>query len=118
MPDIESLLRRYRPVGPPSGLQARIFGEECLARTWPWAAAAAALLAMTIVVQAAIYGIVAREAPVAEIGPTVEELVDLLGGGEEARRTAELILLEQQTRAAISLLNPVTPAPEGSGVSQ
>jgi hypothetical protein len=50
MSDLEDLLRRYRPADPPPGLEARIFGEP---RVWPWAAAAAALLALTLGLQVA-----------------------------------------------------------------
>ena len=42
--DIEQALRRYRPVGPPSHLRERILSEQKARRTWPWIAAAAALL--------------------------------------------------------------------------
>ena len=51
-PDIEDLLRRYRPSGPPPELRARVLANEAAAgRTWPWAAAAAALLAATMGLQ-------------------------------------------------------------------
>lgn len=44
--ELDDLLRRYRPAGPPPELCARIAaGVAPAARTWPWAAAAAALLA-------------------------------------------------------------------------
>lgn len=45
---VEDLLRRYRPVSPPPGLRARIVEAPAPKRVWPWAAAAAALLAVTI----------------------------------------------------------------------
>lgn len=49
--DLEDLLRRYRPVGPPPELRARIAAAAAAApRTWPWAAAAAALLAGVCVI--------------------------------------------------------------------
>lgn len=45
-PELEDLLRRYRPVGPSSDLRARILGDTApVGRTWPWAVAAAMLLA-------------------------------------------------------------------------
>jgi len=47
--DIEQMLRRQRPAGPPPELRARIFKPAAnAARLWPWAAAAAALLAATV----------------------------------------------------------------------
>lgn len=41
-------LRRYRPVGPPPRLRGRVVQAKPAARTWPWAVAAAALLAFSI----------------------------------------------------------------------
>ena len=46
--EIEALLRAVRPVGPPPGLRARILAARPARRTWPWVAAAAALLAVTV----------------------------------------------------------------------
>jgi hypothetical protein len=44
-PEIEDLLRRYRPTGPSADLRARIVaGNQVTGRAWPWAAAAAVLL--------------------------------------------------------------------------
>jgi hypothetical protein len=43
---IEGLLRRVRPAGPPPELRARILLAQPARRAWPWAAAAAALLLM------------------------------------------------------------------------
>ena len=47
---IEDLLRRVRPAGPGHGLRGRILGAAPAAsgRAWPWAVAAAALLALVI----------------------------------------------------------------------
>jgi hypothetical protein len=45
-PEIKDRLRRYRPAGPSSDLRARILGDTTpVGRTWPWAVAAAVLLA-------------------------------------------------------------------------
>ena len=45
-PDLDELLRRYRPAGPPPELRARVLRAEPMNRpAWPWAAAAAILLA-------------------------------------------------------------------------
>ena len=44
-PEIEDLLRRYRPAGPGGDLRARIVAaSQVTGRAWPWAAAAAVLL--------------------------------------------------------------------------
>ena len=42
--DIEQVLRRYRPAGPPVHLRERVVAQARTQRTWPWIAAAAALL--------------------------------------------------------------------------
>ncbi|MFP5378882.1 MAG: hypothetical protein ACLGHP_03890, partial [Vicinamibacteria bacterium] len=43
--DVEALLARYRPSGPPPGLRDRVVAPRPW--TWPWVAAAAALLLAT-----------------------------------------------------------------------
>ena len=44
-PEIEDLLRRYRPAGPAGDLRVRILAaDRFTGRAWPWAAAAAVLL--------------------------------------------------------------------------
>lgn len=51
-PDLDELLRRYRPARPPRDLRARVLGGTVPAgRTWPWVAAAAVLLAATVGLQ-------------------------------------------------------------------
>jgi hypothetical protein len=105
MPEIDDLLRRYRPVEPPPELGARIFAARA-SRAWPWTAAAAALLLLTLGLQVAT-GRLAASVPAFTAGsPSIEDLAALLGGGEEARRLAELLVLEQQARAALALPPP------------
>lgn len=111
--EIEELLRRYQPVAPSPDLSARIFDER-VSRIWPWAAATAALLAMTVGLHAATNRLVSREVPAAsEARPTVDELAAALGGGEDARRMAELILLEQRARADVMMPPPPPDTPAG-----
>lgn len=111
--EIEDLLRRYQPVAPSPDLSARIFDGRA-SRTWPWAAAAAALLAMTIALHAATNRLASRGVPAAsEAGPTVDDLAAALGGGDEARRMAELILLEQRARADWMTPPPPPDTPAG-----
>ena len=51
-PELDELLRRYRPAAPPAELRARLIASAApMPRTWPWAAAAAALLAAVCVTQ-------------------------------------------------------------------
>jgi hypothetical protein len=42
--ELEDLLRKYRPVGPPAELRQRIFATARAPRIAPWASAAAAVL--------------------------------------------------------------------------
>jgi hypothetical protein len=49
---LEDLLRRVQPAGPPPGLRARVAERRRPLRAWPWVAAAAALLVITAVLQA------------------------------------------------------------------
>ena len=62
MADIEELLNRYRPGAPPPDLWNRISKSP---RTWPWAVAAAALLAITLGLHGAVV-------PAPTAGPAVD----------------------------------------------
>ena len=47
--ELEAAMRRYRPAGPRSELRARVVTPRLgPPRTWPWALAAAALLAIAV----------------------------------------------------------------------
>lgn len=48
---LDQLLQASRPAGPPPELRARIVAVRDARRAWPWVAAAAALLALTISLQ-------------------------------------------------------------------
>jgi hypothetical protein len=49
--ELDELLRRYRPAAPPPELRNRLTTQRSRPRTWPWAAAAAALFLVTCGVQ-------------------------------------------------------------------
>lgn len=103
--DVDSLLRRYRPAGPSEELRAR-----CLApaparvrRTWPWATAAAALLAATLSLHVAANRASARISVPAPSDPATDAIVSLteiLGGTPEARALAEAMVFEDRIRLA------------------
>jgi hypothetical protein len=107
--DVEELLRRVRPVGPPAELRARIEREGARAsweraveerRAWPWAVAAAALLALTVGLRVETNRLEARvEVPPDPTAAIVDDLADRLGGDDRARWLAVLMVLEQQMRA-------------------
>jgi hypothetical protein len=113
--EIEGLLRKYRPVGPPAELRHRILATNGVLRIWPWASAAAALLVLGLTFQLAARNEVAGAD--LNLGPSAvarvtEDLTRMLGGDLRARELAEFIVVEQQvhsetTTAAIQPLNGV-----------
>lgn len=95
--DILSSVRRYRPVGPPPRLRSRVVQVKSPARTWPWAVAAAALLALSIALNTGARKI---DGDTALLVPAGVPAVDPFDGLPEAlRATAEreafLMRLEQ-----------------------
>jgi hypothetical protein len=101
--EIEQLLRRYRPSGPPPNLRARaLAAARDEKRVWPWAAAAAALLAATIGFHMGSHSLQMNMAIAA--GPEEEEvsrqmLIEALGGDEAARQRADLMIAAQVVRS-------------------
>ena len=103
-PELDELLRRYRPTGPPPELRARVLEGAAAprARTWPWAASAAALLAATIYLHAAATRIRAEAdiiAPANSEAQAVALLSAILGDDAAARAMAEVIVATEQVRA-------------------
>jgi hypothetical protein len=100
-PEIESLLRRYRPREPSDALFDRITRSPNhpttrSERTWPWAIAAAALLALTVGLHGAASLRITPEQPL--VDPVrVQAVVDDLGGPQN-RALAEWIV-QQEARA-------------------
>jgi hypothetical protein len=99
--DVDGLLRKYRPAAP-----SRAFEESLLEsldretwrspqrRTWPWAVAAAALLAVTIGLHTIAF--VAAQGSEEVLDPQrVQQLADEIGG-PGARAMAEYIVREEQ----------------------
>lgn len=102
--DVKELLRRYRPIDPPAELRTRILTslrEPPVRRAWPWAVAAAALLALTLASRVAADRETAKADPpmtsAAEArARAADDLAEMLGGDDDARRLAEFILAEQE----------------------
>lgn len=94
---IEDLLRRLRPAGPAPGLRGRMLGAGPAAsgRAWPWAAAAAALLALVIGLRAStdrVYGAVQQDVTGSGGHAVVDEMPALqwaVGDEQVARRLIE-----------------------------
>ena len=111
----EDLLRKYRPVGPPAGLRARLLVPERAA--WPWAVAAAVLVAVTLGFHAATGALKAPNGTADEDPLGVDQRIAYgtaaLGGGDEARRVATLIVMEEEARRALPAVAAASaPSPE------
>ena len=91
--ELESLLRRYEPAGPPASLRSRVIAASVRGpRTWPWAVAAAALVASTVWLHDTTERTVNAQTMDSAVTPAVNVLADLMGGGDEARLTAQRII--------------------------
>lgn len=96
--ELEDLLGRVRPAGPPPGLRARIAERRRPLRAWPWVAAAAALLVITAVLQVSAERARAsfrlqRDAAVVADAVDSQALRDVLGL-EDAEIRAEVLRRE------------------------
>jgi hypothetical protein len=109
---VRELLARFRPAGPPVELRERVLGTAATpSSAWPWAAAAAALFAVTLGLHATADRSIASVAmPIAP--DSVDALTEAMGGTDEARRAAELIVEEQRFREWLSPPNAITPTIE------
>jgi hypothetical protein len=113
-PEVEHLLRRYRPAGPPPHLRSLIVAPLRVQRIWPWATAAAVLLASMMALRV---GARSEAASVdLQLGPdaaerAVEELSQMLGDTTDARALAESMVMAEQLRADTAPL----PLDEESG---
>lgn len=100
--EIEALLRRVRPVGPPAELRARILGAAVTRRIWPWIAAAAASVIAAAALQLASGDAIRRTDLSSVMDPNaqvIEAMAEMWGGDATARRMAELIVREQELRS-------------------
>jgi hypothetical protein len=94
---ITELLRRFKPVGPPPELRMFALYPVRADRIWPWATAAAALLAAALGLHVAADRTLATIA--VPIDPSsVDALAAAMGGDEEAGRVARLMVAEQTFR--------------------
>ena len=95
---VRELLGRYRPIGPSPELRQLVLRNAQPDRIWPWAAVAAVLLMATVAVQFATTNAIGRIAP-PSVDPT-NALAATMGGDEEARNAARIIVAEQAMREA------------------
>lgn len=110
--EIEDLLRRYRPAGPPAEMRQRILAPDRTPRIWLWTSAAAALLISGLTLQLAARNEVAGAD--LNLGPSAvtrvtDDLTNMLGGDLHARDLAEFIVVEQQVHSetATTSIQPV-----------
>jgi hypothetical protein len=98
--ELEQLLNRYRPAGPPDDLLSSITRSSnqkitTTRRAWPWVVAAAALLVIAIGLHVLAY-VPGHEPAVA----AQADLARQLGGDALADRVARFIVASQAMRAA------------------
>jgi hypothetical protein len=98
--EVQDFLRGVQPTGPRPELRARIFAPRQM-RIWPWAAAAAVLLAATVSLYTTANRLTVAAVDTSDpTDETVAALAEMLGDGAESRAIAELILAMEQTRAS------------------
>lgn len=113
--EIEDLLRKYRPVGPPAEMRQRVLATIRVPLIWPWASAAAALFVLGLTFQLAARNEVAGAD--LNLGPSAvarvtDDLTNMLGGDLRARELAEFIVAEQQVQdeTTIAAMKPANGA--------
>jgi hypothetical protein len=105
--DVEELLRRYRPIGPPPDLRTRILSTPSIRHLWLWAAAAA----MVIITIVSLHHVTDQLTRQMNVGlwrepatRAVEDIADILGRDPGTQLFAEFIVLydEEQREAELS----------------
>ena len=108
--DLEALLRRHRPVGPPPALREQILRAVDRREPWWWLGAAAALVAITAGTQVAIGSEVDTVTVTLAIGAEAsapDPLLELLGDDEPARQLVLFRRAEQEARRAFEPAPPI-----------
>ena len=98
--DVERTLRRYRPADPRPELRQCVVEPRPSAA--PWAAVAAALLAAVVLLKVGMAHEINR-LPADGVDlerESMERLTEALGGGTEARRAAQILMLQDAVRQA------------------
>ena len=96
--ELENLLRRYEPAGPPASLRGRVVARRANSRrTWPWATAAAALLALAVWLGSSAERLMQRnevnlDAAGSQRSLEVEALTEIVGDTSNPRALAEWMI--------------------------
>ena len=96
--ELEHVLRRYEPVGPPASLRMRVLGgQTSVRRAWPWVAAAAALLVLSVWLGSSAQRVMLRNEIAFDIAADqrsleVDALSEIVGDAENPRALAEWMI--------------------------
>jgi hypothetical protein len=105
--DLEQLLRRYEPAAPSPLLRARVLRPPVRTRSaWPWAAAAAALLAVSVWLGSSAERLMQRSEVNVDVAARqrsleVEALTEMVGDADNPRTLAEWMIQRRDADRAI-----------------
>ncbi len=115
--ELERLLERYRPAGPPASLRERVLQggrprRSPVSTTARWLSAAAAIFVAALLHRQASHTLDAIGRPAAETAAreraaAIDDMTELMGGDDRARRAAEQWYeAERMTAAATAPVHP------------
>lgn len=101
--DVESQLKKYRPVGPAAGLRDRVLTVDSYSRAnWlPVAALVFVIIALQVLAEAERRSVQARLENPAEQESLIAELAEQLGGDEIALVTARALIEMSRAPGAV-----------------
>jgi len=99
--ELEELLRRHRPAGPPAQLRQRILAPNTSQRWWSWAAAAAVLVISALTFRTAVREQVdVLNSQIGVVSPAYlqEDLTAMFGDDASGQELVNLFLREEAGR--------------------
>lgn len=91
---LEDRLRQVRPAGPRPELRASIVAARPAARAWPWAVAAAGLLAVAVALQVSAGQLLDGVRQATAAGVTAEDPLDLAAARDAGMDEADVTAIE------------------------